>query len=69
MLFFQKCVHGFLIRLKYFGIFESINKGSPGVTNPEILEMLGFGPSHNKIKILLNQNWSKSSPEAFQPII
>ena len=46
----------FLIFLKYFGIFKSINKGSPGVKNPEIMEMLGFGPSHNKTKILLDQN-------------
>ena len=36
--------------------FKLINKGSPGVKNPEIMEMLGFGPSNNKIGILLNQN-------------
>ena len=37
--------------LKSFGIFKSINKGSPGLNNPEIMDMLGFGPSHNKIWI------------------
>ena len=41
---------------KYLGIFKSVNKGPPGVKNPEIMEMLGFGPSHNKTEILLNQN-------------
>ena len=46
-----------LYRLKYFGIFiKSINKGSLGLENAEIMEMLGFGPSHNKIDILLDQN-------------
>ena len=49
----------FLVFLKYFGIFESINKGSPGLGNPEIMEMLGLGPSPNEIKILLDQNWPK----------
>ena len=38
---------------------KSINKGPPGLKNPEIMEMLGSGPSHNKTKILLDQNWSK----------
>ena len=45
-----------LIFLKYFGVSKSINKGSLGLKNPEIMEMLGFGPSHNKTKILLDQN-------------
>ena len=31
-------------------------KGSHGFKNPEIMEFGGFGPSHNKIEILLNQN-------------
>ena len=35
---------------------ESINKEPPGVKHPEFIEMLGFGPSHNKTKILLDQN-------------
>ena len=57
---FQNCVHIFLYLLKYFVlIFKSINKGSPGVKNPGIMEMLGFGPSHNKTKIRLDQNWSE----------
>ena len=39
--------------------YSYFNKGSPGLNNPEILEMLGSGPSHNKTEILLGQNWSK----------
>ena len=48
---FQKRVRTCLVFLKQFGIFKSINKGSPGLKNPEIMDMLGFGPSHNKTKI------------------
>ena len=33
----------FLIVLEYLGMFESINKGSPGLKIPEIMDMLGFG--------------------------
>ena len=40
-------------------LIKSINKGSSGLKNPEIMEFGGFGPSHNKTEILLNQNWSK----------
>ena len=46
----------FLVFPRYCGIIKTINKGAPGVKNPEIMEMLGFGPSHNKTKILLDQN-------------
>ena len=46
-----------------------MNKGSPGLTNTEIMEMLGFGPSHNKTNILLDQSWSEEFPGAFKPII
>ena len=46
----------FFYVLKYFGIFKSINKGPPGLENPEIMEFGGFGPSHNKTKVLLDQN-------------
>ena len=53
---FQKCFLFFLYFVKYLGRFKSINKGSPGLTNPEIMETLGFGPSHNKIEVLLDQN-------------
>ena len=35
---------------------KSINKGSPGINNPETMEMLGFGPSHDQTKILSDQN-------------
>ena len=49
----------FLLRLKNLGIVEYINKHPPGVKNPEIIEMLGFGPSHNKTKISLDQNRSE----------
>ena len=42
--------------LKSFGICKSMNTGSPGVKNPEIMEMLGFGPPHNKTEILLDQD-------------
>ena len=41
--------------LKYFGTFKCINKGPQGFKNPKIMEMLGFGPSHNKTKMLLDQ--------------
>ena len=53
---FSKMFIIFLYFVKYFGIFKSIDKGPPGVKNPEIMEMLGFGLSHNKTKILLYQN-------------
>ena len=52
----RQCFHIFLYVVEYFGIFKSINKGSPGLKNAEIMKMLGFGPSHNKIGILSNQN-------------
>ena len=45
----------FLYFLKYVGMIESMNKGSPGLKNPEIMEFGGFGPSRNKTKILLDQ--------------
>ena len=37
-------------------IFKSIKKGFLWSTNPEIMGMLGFGPSHNKTEILSVQN-------------
>ena len=40
-----------------------------GSKNPEIMEMLGLGPSHNKTKILIDQKCSKSFPGASKPII
>ena len=43
------------LSLKYFGISKSINKGSPALRNPEIMEMLGFGPSHNQTEIWSDQ--------------
>ena len=51
----HKCVHSFLIRSNDFGICKSINKGSPGVENPEIMKMLCFSPSLNNADILLDQ--------------
>ena len=48
----------FLYFLKLFGILESIDKGSQGSQNPEIIEFEGLGPSHNKTETLLDQNWS-----------
>ena len=48
--------HMFLIFSKYVCTFQCINKGPPGVKNPEIMEMLGFVPSKNKTKILLDQH-------------
>ena len=38
--------------LKSVGVFKSINKVSYGSENLEIMQMLGFGLSHNKIKKL-----------------
>ena len=55
---FRKCIHisyTFCSSLVHL-TSKCINKGSPGLTNPEVMEMLGFGPSHNKTEILLNQN-------------
>ena len=46
----------FPIFLKYFGMFKSINTGSQGLENPEIIEFRGFGPSHNETEVLLDQN-------------
>ena len=48
----------FLYFCSIFGIFKSMNKRSPGGQNPEIMDMLGFGPSHNKTEIL-DQNESE----------
>ena len=47
-----KYVPIFLILLNQFGIFKSINKGSHGSINPEIMERLGFGLSHKQIEKL-----------------
>ena len=46
-------------------IFKSINKGSPWLNNPEIIEMLGFGPSHNKTEILLDPKLIQIIPLSF----
>ena len=43
---FENVSRHFLILLEV-----SINTGSPGLANPEIMEMLGFGPSRNKTEI------------------
>ena len=47
---------GFLRLLKVCFICKAINKGSEGSQNPEIMNMLGFGLSHNKIEKLSDQN-------------
>ena len=44
------------ISLSYVGILKSIDMGSCGYKNSGSMEMLGFGPSNNKTKILLDQN-------------
>ena len=49
--------------MEYSGILKSINTGLQGFKNPEIMEMLGFGPSHNKIEKLLDQIDQNNSPE------
>ena len=46
----------FLYVLEYFDIFKSRNTGSYGYTSLGIMEMLGFGPSINKTKVLSGQN-------------
>ena len=38
-----------------FGVFNSINKGSRGSKNPEIIEFEGFGHSHHKTEFVLDQ--------------
>ena len=53
---FQNRLHNFFYCSKCFGIFESMSKGSRGSTNPEFMEFGGFGPSHNKTEVLLDQN-------------
>ena len=50
-------------------MFTSINKGSPGFENPEIMELGGCGLSNNKTKILLDPHWSKWLCGAFDPTI
>ena len=50
-------------------MIECMNTGLQGVKNPEIMDMLGFGPSHNKTEILLDQNEAEYFPGAFKPII
>ena len=46
--------------MKYFGIVKTKNAWLQGLKNPEIMEMLGLGPSHNTIEILLDQNEADS---------
>ena len=36
-------------------MLKSVNKGSPGLENPEIMNVLGFGPSNNKTGFLLDK--------------
>ena len=46
-----------------------MNEGSQGVKHPEIMAMLGFGLSNNKIEHFLNRNEADEFPGAFKPII
>ena len=39
-----------------FWYTKTHKQGFQGSTNPEIMKMLGFGSSHNKAVILLDQN-------------
>ena len=64
-IFVQTCFHIFLI----FWYIQFHKYGSPGGQNPEIMKMLGFGPSHYKTEVLLDQNRSEEFPGAFEPII
>ena len=59
----------FLIRLKYFAILKSIDKGSQESENPSIIQFGGFGPSDDKTEILLDQHEAEQFPEAFKPIL
>ena len=59
----QNGCHIFVICLKWSGIFKSINDGSPGRKNAEFMEMLGFGPSHNKVEVYKTQIDQNNSPE------
>ena len=43
----------FLNVLKYFAVSKSMNKVSYGWENPEIMKILGFGLSNDKIEKLL----------------
>ena len=40
-----------------------------GFKNPEIMQILGFGLSHNKFEKLLNQNEAEQFPGAFRLFI
>ena len=53
----------FFLFLQYFGILKSINKGSQGSQKTGIMEMLGFGPSHNKTIIYQTRIKQNKSPE------
>ena len=50
-------------------MLKSMNKGSLGLENLEIMEFGGFGPSHNKTEILSDQNEAELLSGAFKPII
>ena len=54
----------FLICQYFLYLFEV-----PGLKNPEIMEFGGFGPSHDKTELLLDQNEAESSPGACKSII
>ena len=45
--------------------YKSINKGSQGRKNLKIMEVWGFGPSHNKIENLLDQKLIRIIPRSF----
>ena len=62
-------IYIFFIFLEEFWYIPIINKDSQGVKHPEIMEMLGFGTSHNKTEILLDQNSSKEFPGAYKSIL
>ena len=42
--------------------------GLQGFKNPETMEMLGLGPSDNKIEILLTKMKQNNSPELLNPL-
>ena len=61
--------HIFLYLLKYVGVQKCVNKGYPGVNNPEIMRNVKFWSLTNKTESLLDQNGSEYSPGAFKLII
>ena len=66
-IYFENAPITFLtIKSNVIYLSKSINKGSPGLENPEIIELGGSGPSHEETKILLDQIEAEEFPGGFK---